>query len=47
MTTGDSSTQLSLRRPECGAVLVVVMPGHDCTAGLGLTGLYLTSGSIR
>jgi len=47
MTTGDSSTQLSLRRPECGAVLVVVMLAMIALLGLGLTGLYLTSGSIQ
>jgi len=35
MTTGDSSTQLSLRRPECGAVLVVVMLAMIALLGLG------------
>jgi len=47
MTTGDSSTRPSLRRPETGAVLVVVLLAMIALLGMGLTGLYLTSGSIQ
>jgi len=47
MTTGDSSPRLSLRCPETGAVLVVVLLAMIALLGLGLTGLYLTSGSIQ
>jgi hypothetical protein len=47
MATDDSSTRLSLRRPETGAVLVVVLLAMIALLGLGLTGLYLTSGSIQ
>jgi len=46
MKTDDSSTQLSFRRPETGAVLVVVLLAMIALLGMGLTGLYLTSGSI-
>jgi hypothetical protein len=47
MKTHDSSTQPSLRRPETGAVLVVVLLAMIALLGMGLTGLYLTSGSIQ
>ena len=47
MKTDDSSTQPSLRRPETGAVLVVVLLAMIALLGMGLTGLYLTSGSIQ
>ena len=47
MNTDDSSTQPSPRRPSTGAVLVVVLLAMIALLGMGLTGLYLTSGSIQ
>ncbi|HJX51160.1 MAG TPA: pilus assembly PilX N-terminal domain-containing protein, partial [Polyangia bacterium] len=47
MKTDGSSTRPSLRRPETGAVLVVVLLAMIALLGMGLTGLYLTSGSIQ
>jgi hypothetical protein len=47
MQTDDSSTRLSLRRPQDGAVLVVVLLAMIGLLGMGLAGLYLTSGSIQ
>jgi len=47
MKPDDSSTKPSLRRPETGAVLVVVLLAMIALLGMGLTGLYLTSGSIQ
>ena len=47
MKTDGSSKELSLRRPESGAVLVVVLLAMIALLGMGLTGLYLTSGSIQ
>jgi hypothetical protein len=47
MKTHDSSTLPSLRRPQNGAVLVVVLLAMIGLLGMGLAGLYLTSGSIQ
>lgn len=47
MKTDDSSPRPSLRRPQDGAVLVVVLLAMIGLLGMGLAGLYLTSGSIQ
>ena len=47
MKTDDSSTRSSLRRPQDGAVLVVVLLAMIGLLGMGLAGLYLTSGNIQ
>ncbi|HEX7598573.1 MAG TPA: pilus assembly PilX N-terminal domain-containing protein, partial [Polyangia bacterium] len=47
MRNNKSPTRPSLRRQEAGAVLVVVLLAMIALLGMGITGLYLTSGSIQ
>ena len=47
MRNNKPPTRPSLRRKEAGAVLVVVLLAMIALLGMGITGLYLTSGSIQ